>query len=413
MCCQPLRSGRWWSGFIGMGAILIIYTGEIGAADGLGGPDALAAAAPASPSTAPKSDAFWVYLGTYTRKSSQGIYLAELDLRAGTLRLKGLAAALTNPSFLAIHPNGRWMYAVGEMGDFQGKKQGAVSALAIQPDGTLQLLNQQPSGGAGPCHLAVDPTGRYVVVANYGGGSVASLPIAEDGRLREPVSVIQHTGSSVHPQRQQAPHAHSVNFDPTGKLVVAADLGLDKLLVYRLDLASGKLAPHDPAWVKVDAGAGPRHFAFHPTGRFAYVINELASTITAFAYQADRGRLEPLQTISTLPEGFTGTNTTAEVQVHPSGRFLYGSNRGHDSLAIFALDPATGTLTPKGHVSTQGKTPRNFGIEPTGQYLVAANQDSDNVVLFRIDAQTGQLTPAGQQIQVSMPVCVKFLRAHR
>ncbi len=358
-------------------------------------------------------DRLWVYLGTYTRKTSQGIYWAELDLQAGRLELKGLAAPLANPSFLAIHPNGQWMYAVGEMGDFQGKKQGAVSALAIQPDGTLKLLNQQPSGGPGPCHLTVDSTGRYVVVANYGGGSVASLPIQQDGRLQAPVSVIQHTGSSVHPQRQQGPHAHSVNFDPTGKLVIAADLGLDKLLVYRLEPTTGTLSPHDPPWVQVDPGAGPRHFAFHPSGRFAYVINELASTITAFTYQPDKGLFQPLQTISTLPEGFTGTNTTAEVQVHPSGRFLYGSNRGHDSLAIFTIDPATGKLALKGHVSTQGKTPRNFGIDPTGQYLVAANQDSDNVVLFRIDTQTGQLMSTCRQIQVSMPVCVKFVSPRR
>ncbi len=388
----------------------MMWVGSGWAAEGDGGAGASDVAPAISTSAVQATERLWVYLGTYTHKTSQGIYRAELDLRAGRLELKGLAVALANPSFLAVHPSGRWMYAVGEMAQFQGKKQGAVSALAIQPDGTLQLLNQQPSGGAGPCHLAVDPTGRYVVTANYGSGSVASLPIAEDGRLREPVSTIQHAGASIHPQRQQGPHAHSVNFDPTGKLVIAADLGLDKLLVYRLDLTTGKLAPHQPAWVKVDPGAGPRHVAFHPTGRFAYVINELASTITAFTYQADAGRLEAVQTISTLPEGFTGNNTTAEVQVHPSGRFLYGSNRGHDSLAIFAIDPATGKLTLKGHASTQGKTPRNFGIDPTGQYLVAANQDSDNVVLLRIDAQTGQLTPAGQQIQVSMPVCVKFLR---
>lgn len=358
----------------------------------------------------PTSDRWWVYLGTYTHKTSQGIYLAELDLRAGTLRLKGLAAPLTNPSFLAIHPTGRWIYAVGEMANFQGKKQGAVSALAVQPDGTLQQLNQQPSGGTGPCHLAVDPQGRYVVVANYGSGSVASLPIDSQGRLREPVSIIQHSGSSVHPQRQQGPHAHSVTFDTSGRLVVAADLGLDQLLLYRLDLDTGKLSAHEPAWVQVAAGSGPRHFAFHPTGRFAYVINELASTITAFTYQPDRGRLEPVQTVSTLPETFTGSNTTAEVQVHPSGRFLYGSNRGHDSLAIFAVDQATGKLTPKGHVSSQGKTPRHFGIDPTGVYLVVVNQDSDNGVLFRIDPETGQLTPTQQSIEVSMPVCVKFLR---
>jgi len=387
---------------------MMICLGFVWAADAGGGRGE--GSAPAQPPTTQAPQRWWLYLGTYTRKTSQGIYLAELDMAAGTLRLKGLAASLANPSFLALHPAGRWIYAVGEMADFQGKKQGAISALAIQPDGTLRLLNQQPSGGPGPCHLAVDPTGRYVVAANYGGGSVACLPIQQDGRLQEPACVIQHSGSSVHPQRQQGPHAHSANFDPTGRLIVAADLGLDKLLLYRLDLASGKLTSHEPAWVKVDPGAGPRHFAFHPTGRFGYVINELASTITVFSYQADQGRLKPIQTISTLPEGFTGSNTTAEVQVHPSGRFLYGSNRGHDSLAIFAIDPQSGKLVPKGHVSTQGRSPRNFGLEPTGAYLAAANQDSDNVVLFRIDPQTGQLTPSGQPIQVSMPVCVKFLR---
>lgn len=396
----PLLS---WLGAEGMICIGFLWA----APQGPGGE--LRSGKPAQSEQVQSPERFWVYLGTYTRKTSQGIYLAELDLRRGQLHLKGLAAALVNPSFLAIHPTGRWIYAVGEMADFQGKKQGAVSALAVQPDGTLRLLNQQPSGGAGPCHLSVHPTGRYVLVANYGGGSVACLPIQANGQLAPPVSVIQHTGSSVHPQRQQAPHAHSVNVDPRGKWVIAADLGLDKLLIYRLDLDTGQLAPHQPPWVKVDPGAGPRHFTFHPTGPFAYAINELASTITVFHYHPRSARLEPVQTISTLPERFTGNNTTAEVQVHPNGRFLYGSNRGHDSLAIFAIDPHTGKLTPHGHVSTQGRTPRHFGIDPTGTYLLAANQDSDTVVLFRIATQTGQLMSTSQQIQVSMPVCVKFL----
>lgn len=351
-----------------------------------------------------------VYIGTYTRTGGQGIYLSRLDLATGKLQPPELAAEVTNPSFLAIHPSRPLLYAVGEMGNFEGKNTGAVSAFSMDPvTGKLTLLNQQSSRGTGPCHLVVDRSGKNVLVANYGGGSIACLPIRPDGRLGEATSSIQHEGSSVHPQRQQGPHAHSINLDAAGRFAFAADLGLDKILIYRFDAAEGKLAPNDPPGADVVPGAGPRHFAFHPTGRYAYVINELNSTITAFTYDARRGRLGIRQTVSTLPAEFDGDNTTAEVQVHPSGRFLYGSNRGHDSIAAFAIDGRTGGLTPIGHQSTQGKAPRNFGIDPTGSYLLAANQGSNNIVVFRIDKQTGVLRPAGHSISVPMPVCIKML----
>jgi 6-phosphogluconolactonase len=246
-------------------------------------------------------------------------------------------------------------------------------------------------------------------VANYGGGSVACLPIGEDGRLGDATAFIQHKGSSVNPQRQREPHAHSINLDAANRFAFVADLGLDKVLVYRFDPSAGTLEPNDPPAAVIASGSGPRHFAFHPSGRFAYVINELNSTVTAFAYDAERGTLQTLQTVTTLPEGFDGKSFPAEVQVHPSGKFLYGSNRGHDSIACFAIDAATGRLTPIGHEPTQGKNPRNFGIDPTGAYLLAANQDGDNVVAFRIDPATGKLSPTGQSIRVPMPVCVKFM----
>jgi 6-phosphogluconolactonase len=256
----------------------------------------------------------------------------------------------------------------------------------------------------------VDSQGKNVLVANYGGGTSAVLPIQPDGRLAAPSSIIQHSGSSVNPERQEGPHAHSINLDAGNRFAFTADLGLDKVLIYRFDGAKGTLAPNAPPSVSTAPGAGPRHFAFHPSGRYAYVINELDSTVTAFRYDGQSGTLTTLQAISTLPAGFSGDTTTAEVQVHPSGRFLYGSNRGHDSIAMFAIDPDTGRLTALGHQPTGGKTPRNFGIDPTGAYLLAANQDSDNLVLFRIE-ETGRLTSTGQAIQVPKPVCVKMIPA--
>jgi 6-phosphogluconolactonase len=360
---------------------------------------------------APGTD-YLVYIGTYTRGNSKGIYAYRMDSATGKLTSLDLAAESTSPSFLAIHPNQRFLYAANEIENFEGQKGGAVSAYSIDPaSGKLTLLNRVSSRGGGPCHLVVDKTGKDVLVANYGGGSVAVLPLAEDGRLREASAFIQHSGSSVNPARQKGPHAHSINVSPDNRFAVAADLGLDELLVYRFDPAKGALTANDPPFTKVNPGAGPRHFAFHPGGRFAYVINEMQSTVTALAYDAAHGILKDSQTISTLPKDFQGENSTAEVQVEPKGLFLYGSNRGHDSIAIFAINAKDGKLSPVGQVSTQGKTPRNFGIDPTGSYLLAANQDSHSIVVFRIDPKSGRLTPTGQVLDVGSPVCVKFVAA--
>lgn len=363
--------------------------------------------APSAFATAPAG--MLVYVGTYTDTQSKGIYAFRLNPASGVLVPLGLVAECANPSFLALHPNHRSLYAVGETAEFESQKTGSVSAFAIDGrSGKLRLLNRRPSGGSGPCHLAVDGTGRCVLVANYGAGSVATLPIRTDGSLDEPATVIQHHGSSANPQRQEAPHAHWIGADPDNRFVAAADLGLDKVLVYRLDPGRAKLSPDDPPGVSVKPGAGPRHFAFHPSGRFAYVINELNCTLTAFAYDGKRGELKELETVSTLPGAFREGYSTAELEFHPTGKFLYGSNRGHDSIVVFAVDPDTGKLTRLQNEPSGGRTPRSFGIDPTGTFLLATNEHSDNVVVFRIDPNTGRLEKT-QSVQTPKPVCVKFL----
>lgn len=357
---------------------------------------------------------FFVYFGTYTGPNSKGIYLSRLDLETGRLTAPQLAAETTSPSFLAIHPKGAFLYAANEVSTFNGKRGGAISAFAVDPkSGALTALNQQSSVGSGPCHLVVDKAGKNVLVANYGSGLVAALPLDRDGKLREASSSVQHTGSSVNSQRQKEPHAHSINLSPDNRFAFAADLGLDKILIYRFDPGSGQLRPNDPAFATVAPGSGPRHFAFHPSGKFAYVINEMVCTVTGFGYDRKTGALRELQTVSTLPAGeaVKPAYSTAEVQVHPSGKFLYGSNRGHDTIAVFGIDSGSGRLTPIEHVSTQGKVPRNFGIDPTGRFLLAANQNSDTVVAFRIDPNTGRLSPTGQVLEVGAPVCIKFVPA--
>jgi 6-phosphogluconolactonase len=368
-----------------------------------------AGAAPPRPPAAAGAECL-VLVGTYTGAKSQGIYAFRLDLATGKATAPELAAKTQSPSFLALHPNGRFLYAVGEAAKVEGGSGGAVSAFALEaPGGKLTLLNVKPSGGAGPCHLVVDRAGKHVLVANYGGGSVSALAIEADGRLGATTASIQHRGSSVNPRRQEAPHAHSINLDARNRFAFAADLGLDRVLVYRFDAEKGTLAPNDPPGAAVAPGAGPRHFAFHPEGRFAYAINEMHCTVTAFAYDAEKGTLKEVQTLSTLPGKVEEGHSTAEVQVHPSGKFLYGSNRGHNTIAVFAVDGTKGTLTPVEHQPTRGKTPRNFGIDPTGAYLLAANQDSDTIAVFRIDPASGRLQAQGEPIAVPTPVCVKFL----
>ncbi|MGC8639409.1 MAG: lactonase family protein [Isosphaeraceae bacterium] len=357
--------------------------------------------------------ALWLYVGTYTngRTPSEGIYLLEMDPVSGSVTPRGVAARVENPSFLAIHPSHKFLYAVNEVDSFQGKKGGGVSALAIDPSsGQLTLLNQQSSVGSSPCHLSVDRTGKNILVANYGSGSVACLPIEADGSLKPASAFVQHKGKSVDRGRQQGPHAHEIELDQANRFAFTPDLGLDKVLIYRFDAAQGSLTPSDPPFARVDPGSGPRHLAFHPSGRFAYVISEMGNTITAFAHDADKGTLRKIQTISSLPDGFNGKSYCAEVEVHPSGKFVYGSNRGHDSIAIFTVDAATGKLSAAGHQSTLGKNPRHFAIDPTGTFLLAANQDSDSIVVLRIDQETGGLKQVGQPVHIPMPVCIQMTR---
>ena len=351
------------------------------------------------------------YVGTYTGPKSKGIYMVKLDPATGALSTPQVVGEVKDPSFLAIHPSNKFLYAIGEVNEFAGKKTGAVSAFAIDPaSGKLALLNQQSSGGPGPCFVTVDATGKNALIANYGGGSVECVAIKADGSLGEPSTFIQHVGSSVDQGRQKEPHAHSINPTPDNKYAIAADLGMDKLLVYKFDADKGTLTPNDPAFTSIAPGQGPRHFTFHPNGKWAYNCNEMGLTARAFAYDGDKGTLIEMQSLSTLPEDANRKGaSTAEVQVHPSGKFLYVSNRGHDTIAIFTIDPASGKLTAAGHQPSGGKTPRNFRIDPTGNFLLAANQDSGNIVVFRIDQTTGGLTPTGATAEVGSPVCIKFM----
>jgi len=352
---------------------------------------------------------FWVFVGTYTGKNSKGIYRCQLDVASGKLSAAELAAETDNPSFLAIHPNKQFLYSVGEYGKGP-KKSGGISAFSLDPkSGALKFLNQESSGGDGPCHLVVDKQGKCVLAANYGGGSICCLPITKDGSLEPHSAFVQHKGKSVDPQRQEAPHAHSINLDPANKHAFVADLGLDKILIYRFSPNTGTLIKNDPPAVDLAKGAGPRHFAFHPSGKYAYVINELDLTVTAMSYDAAKGALKVVKTVSTLPGPKEKGQSTAEVVVHPSGKWLYGSNRGHNTIAIFAIDEKTGELTPVGHQGKDIKTPRNFAIDPTGTFLIVANQDGDSLVMFRINQKTGELTPTDQRVEVPRPVCVRFV----
>ncbi len=362
----------------------------------------------------PKSK-YLLFVGTYTEKESKGIYAYRFDAASSELTPLGIAAEASNPSFLAIDPSHRFLYAVNEVEKYKDANSGVVSAFAIdrqkgdRQTGKVQLLNAVASRGADPCYIAFDKTGKYALVANYTGGSVAVFPVQPDGHIGESSAFVQHVGSSVNRERQEGPHAHWIETTPDNRFAIAVDLGLDELLVYRFDAKTGSLTPNNPPYAKLDPGAGPRHLAFHPNGKFAYVVNELQSSITAFAYDASRGTLHKLKTVSTLPKNFLGNNDTAEIKVHPGGKFLFASNRGHDTIAVFSIDSKTGALTLADHFPTQGKTPRNFEIDPTGKLLFVANQDTNNIAVFQIDSNNGRLTLTKQTLQVPSPVCLKFV----
>ncbi len=365
--------------------------------------------------------ACYVYVGTYTDwelfgpprrnppgERSQGIYVFRFDSASGQLTPLGLAAPADNPTYVTFSPSGRFLYATNEIYRFHGEPTGTVSAFAIDPaNGRLTFLNQVIAHGTGPCHAVVDHTGKNLLVANFGSGSAAVLPLNADGTLRAASAVVQDTGSGPNP-RQAAPHAHSFNVTPDNRLAVAAEFGTDKLSIYRFDPDAGSLRPAEPSAVPLKPGAAPRHFAFHPRGDVAYSLNEIDNTVTVLAYDAVRGAFHELQTVSTLPADFTGANTSAEVVVHPSGKFLYTSNRGHHSLAVFSVD-ADGRLRLVANVPSGGRTPRGFSVDPSGRWLVAANQDTHNLAVFAIDPVTGIPAPTGQSLAVRTPVCVKFL----
>lgn len=352
---------------------------------------------------------YLAYVGTYTGTQSKGIHAYRVDTTSGVIEEIGLVAETPNPTFLALHPGGRYLYAANEVADFNKTHAGSISAYQIDAaTGKLTFLGVRSTTGDGPCHLNVDASGRHVGFANYGGGSVGSLPIQANGSVGAGGTFFQHHGSSIDPNRQKEPHAHSINFSPDNRFAFTCDLGTDEIQVYHVDAAKG-LVPAPELTTKAVPGGGPRHLTFGVDGRHVYVNNEMLSSVTTFRYDASAGRLQRQETLSTLPAGFKGNSSTAEVRTSVDGKWLFVSNRGHDSLARFKIDPSTGSLTPAGHVSTGGRTPRNFCPTPDGQFLWAANQDTDNITVFRFDSATGALTPTGQNLKVGRAVCIRFL----
>jgi len=348
-----------------------------------------------------------MYIGCYTGTGSVGIYLSEMDPEAGTMSAPVLAGETTNPSFLALHPTQPYLYAALEVGEFEGQKTGAVEAFAIDREtGKLTKLNRQSSTGPGPCFVSVDPSGRTVLVANYSGGNVAAFSIAADGSLKASTSRNVHAGSGPNVRRQKKAYAHSITPDPTGKFALSCDLGTDEVIVYKLDGAAGTI--ERASSIKLAPGAGPRHLAFSPSGKFVFVNGELDNTVTPMRWE--NGELTPLAPAPTLPADYHADSTTAEVAVHPNGKFVYCSNRGHDSIAVMSFNESTGVLTPVGHTATRGSTPRNFAIDPSGRFLVVANQTSGTLVSFKIDPATGLLTPTGSTVRVDSACCVKFVK---
>lgn len=358
---------------------------------------------------APETKRMQAFVGTYTRGEghvdgkAKGIYQIHADTGTGQLYRIGTVPDIVNPSFVVYSPDGRYLYAASEIGGAD-EPTGFVYSYALQGD-AVQALNRQPSHGKAPCHLAVHPSGRYLFVANYLGG-IAMYPIQADGSLAEASHVQYLEGSGPSP-RQKSSHPHSVTLDQEGRFAYVADLGTDKIMIFSINLEKGSLIPAATPYTQLAPGAGPRHLTFHPNGQLVYAINELNSTITAFSYDRADGHLEALQTVSTLPMSYTGNNTCADIHLTPNGRFLYGSNRGHNSIAMFTVDPGTGFVEPIGHEPTDGEVPRNFALDPYGKFLFAANQNSDNIVYFRIDPGNGRLNKVGE-LHIPTPVCVQF-----
>jgi 6-phosphogluconolactonase len=350
-----------------------------------------------------------VYVGTYTSHGAEGIYVLNLALDSGALTKIGVIKDVIEPSFLTTDSSNSLLYTVNETNEYDGKPSGAVTAFLIEEDAGLRVINKVPSLGGSPCHITVSANDKFVLVANYMGGNVSVFPVRPDGGLGPSVELKQHQGSGPNKDRQEAAHAHAIVLDPKNKFALAADLGIDKVMLYKFDSVTGKLSANAVPFFSSKAGAGPRHLAFHPNGKYVYIVNELDCTITATAYDAKLGSLTELQTVPTLPSGFSGANTCAEIVVSPSGNCVYVSNRGHDTIVSYGIDKATGKLTYIEHVSTGGKTPRNFTIDPTGKFLLAANQNSGDIAVFNIDANTGRLRSTGKKIDIPAPVCVRIV----
>ncbi len=360
--------------------------------------------------TAPLPDQFFLYIGAYTEGEEEGIYVYEFDATNGELKYLSTAKGVVNPSYLAIHPKKNLLIAVNEVGDYEGKKSGSVSSFAINPNGSLRPLNKVASGGADPCYVSIDKSAGWALVANYSGGNISIFPIAKDGTLKPYSDLKQHHGSENVNDRQSKPHAHALVLSPKGDFALAVDLGIDKVKSYKIDKNNGKLNNIEASDLKLAQGAGPRHLAFHPNKKLAFVISELNSTITSCTYDAKSGKLSSVMTVNALPEDFSGESYCADIHVSPDGKFLYGSNRGHNSIVIYKIDQKTGELTYVEHHSVNGDWPRNFTIDPTGRFLLVANQKSNNVVVFKLDAETGKLRANGVEIEISKPVCLKMLQ---
>ena len=353
-----------------------------------------------------------IYVGTYTSNSkSEGIYVCKFDVETGKIALLSTVRDVSDPSFLTVDRSGKFLYAVNELLEYEGKPSGSVSSFAIDPKtGNLRFVNKQPSMGGAPCYISITEDDRFILVANYLGGNVSVFPLAGDGRIGPSTGLVQHAGSGPNKDRQLSAHAHSITLDNKGRFAVAADLGIDRVMIYELDRAQGKLKPNAAQpFFQAKPGAGPRHFAFHPKGKLAFVINELDSSVTSLSYNGKDGTLKEIQTRSTLPPGYSGSNTCADLHIAPDGKFLYGSNRGSDSIVVFRVDEDSGRLTYIENTPTGGKKPRNFAIDPTGNFLLAANQETGNIVVFRIDKRSGKLQSTGQSIEIPAPVCLKFV----
>jgi 6-phosphogluconolactonase len=370
----------------------------------------LAFSAYASINQKKKTKDYLVYVGTYAKPDAKSIFLYRLNGTTGELNPVNAFKGGENPSFLILTPDQRQFFAVNEVGEFYGRKTGAVSAFSVDnKTGNLVLINQQATGGGAPCYVSLDKTSKFLMVANYSGGNIILFPLQPDGKLGNFTALQQHQGSGPNKKRQESPHAHCIIPSPDNKFALAVDLGIDKIKNYRLDLGQGGLVPNPDADFSTQPGAGPRHLTFHPNGRYAYLINELNSTVTALVYNSSNGSFTELQTMPTLPTNFTGESFCADIHVSANGKFLYGSNRGHNSIVVFGINGSTGKLSLVEHVPTQGKWPRNFGFDPSGSFMLVANQNTNNLFSYRVDTQTGKLTPTGHSAEVPAPVCVQIV----